>query len=64
MPVSFVYVYACQLHSDIDREEQQKYPFLLLCGNTGYSLVTVHALGSIDHSEKVKGQLCFVFRVV
>ena len=38
--------------------------FLLLCGNTGYSLVTACAPGSIDHSEKAKGRLHFVFRVV
>jgi len=43
MPVSFAYAYARPLHSDIDREEQEKYPFLSLCGNTSYSLVTARA---------------------
>ena len=27
MPVSFAFAYARPLHSDIDREEQEKYPF-------------------------------------
>ena len=55
MPVSFAFAYAHPMHSVIDREEQEKYPFLLLCGNTGYSLVMARAPGSIDHSEKAKG---------
>ena len=38
---SFAFAYARLLHSVIDREEEEKYPFLSLCGNTGYSLVTV-----------------------
>ena len=40
MPVSFAFAYARPLHSIIDREEEEKYPFLSLCGNTGYSLMT------------------------
>ena len=40
MPVNFVFAYAHPLHSIIDREEKEKYPFLSLYGNTGYSLMT------------------------
>ena len=45
MPVSFAFAfaYARLLHSVIDREEEEKHPFLSLCGNTGYSLVTARA---------------------
>jgi len=43
MPVSFTYAYARPLHSDMDREEQEKYPFLMLCGKMGYSLMTARA---------------------
>ena len=63
MPVSFVFVHARPLYSVIDKGEYEKYLFLPLYGNTENSLVTVY-LGLISHSEKVKGQLCFVFRVV
>ena len=50
MPVSFAFAYARPLHSDIDREEQEKYPFLSLCENMGYSLVTMRA-PRIDWSQ-------------
>ena len=51
-------------HSAIDRGEHEKYLFLSLYGNTENPLVAVCAPGSISHSEKVKGQLRFVFSVV
>ena len=57
MPVSFAFAYARPLHRVIDREEQEKYPVLLLCGNTGYSLVAARPPRKwIDHSEKAKGR--------
>jgi len=51
MPVSFAFAYARLLHSDIDREEQEKHPFLSQCRDMGYSPVTARTPGSIDHSE-------------
>jgi len=51
-------------HSAIDRGEHEKYLFLSLYGNTENLLVAACTPGSISHSKKVKGRLCFVFSVV
>ena len=52
------------LHSVIDKGEHKKYLFLQLYGNTENSLVKAHTPGLISHSEKAKGQLSFIIRVV
>ena len=48
------------LHSAIDRRKHEKY----LAWKYGNLLVKARAPGSISHSKKAKGQLCFVFSVV
>jgi len=53
MPVSFAYAYL--LHSDIDREEQEKYLYLSLCGNMGYLFVTVRPQDRLITVKRRKG---------
>jgi len=50
----------------IVKGKHEKYLFLPLYGNTEIHCDSTHACppGSISHSEKAKGRLCFVFRVV
>ena len=52
------------LHSTIDRGEHENYLFLPLYGNTENPLLTVPTPRINSHSEKAKGQLCFIFSVV
>ena len=52
------------LHSVIDRGEHENYLFLSIYGNTENPPVAARTPGSISHSEKAKGRLCFAFSAV
>ena len=62
MPVSFAFAYARPLHSIIDREEQEKYPFCRYVEIRAIYSWQCAPSGWIDHSEKVKWAITLRFQ--